>query len=129
MCALEAPLCGLRKKLFNSGWLGGMREQALSVSDDARAMTLPGHLWLAMIALLLLVVVSALAVVHSSYKSRQLFSELQQDKREAMRLEENWGRLLLEQSTWASHSRVERLAKSQLNMVAPESESIVVVTQ
>jgi cell division protein FtsL len=79
--------------------------------------------------LLLLVVASALGVIYSSYISRQLFSELQQGKRQAMRLEENWGRLLLEQSTWAAHARIERLAKSELNMIVPEPASIVVVKQ
>lgn len=76
---------------------------------------------------LLLLVVSALGVNYSSYKSRQLFSELQKMKRETIRLEEEWGRLLLEQSTWASHSRIEGLAKSKLNMVVPDPASIVLV--
>lgn len=78
---------------------------------------------------LLLVVVSALGVIYSSYKSRQLFSDLEQKKRQAMLLEENWGRLLLEQSTWASHARIERLAKSKLNMVVPAPSSMVVIKQ
>ena len=78
---------------------------------------------------LLLVVASALGVIYSSYKSRQLFSDLQQQKREAMRLEEEWGRLLLEQSTWATPARIERLAKSELNMVVPDPGTTVVVKQ
>ncbi|ARN76379.1 cell division protein FtsL [Oceanicoccus sagamiensis] len=76
---------------------------------------------------LLLVIASALGVIYSSYKSRQLFSDLQQQNREAVRLEEEWGRLLLEQSTWASHARVERMAKSELKMVVPAPETIIVV--
>lgn len=76
---------------------------------------------------LLLLVVSALGVNYSSYKNRQLFSELQKMKSETIRLEEEWGRLLLEQSTWASHSRIEGLAKSKLNMVVPDPVSIVLV--
>jgi len=80
-------------------------------------------------ALLLLVLVSAIAVVYSSYKSRQLFSELQQKSKAAMALEEQWGRLLLEKSTWASHDRIERLAKDQLRMRAPDPRAIVVLKQ
>lgn len=76
---------------------------------------------------LLLFVVSALSVNYSSYKSRQLFSELEKMKHEAILLEEEWGRLLLEQSTWASHSRIEGLAKSKLNMVVPDPAAIVLV--
>jgi cell division protein FtsL len=79
--------------------------------------------------LLVLVVVSALSVVYSTYKSRQLFSEFQQQKRQAMRLEEQWGRLLLERSTWASHERIDRLAKSKLKMIVPNSQTMVVVKQ
>lgn len=86
-------------------------------------------LWLINVFLLLSVIGSALGVIYSSYMSRQLFSELQQGKRQAMSLEENWGRLLLEQSTWASHSRVERLAKTKLNMKVPDPALIIVVTQ
>ena len=59
------------------------------------------RLFMVSLLVLLLVVASALGVIYSSYKSRQLFSDLQQQNREAMRLEEDWGRLLLEQSTWA----------------------------
>lgn len=76
---------------------------------------------------LLLVVASALGVIYSSYKSRQLFSDLQQQNRQAVQLEEDWGRLLLEQSTWASLARVEYLAQSELGMVAPAPEATIVV--
>lgn len=79
--------------------------------------------------ILSLVLVSSLGVIYSTFKSRQLFSEVQLQHRESMRLEEQWGRLLLEQSTWSSHSRVEGLAKQKLKMVAPDPAHIVVVRQ
>ncbi len=85
--------------------------------------------WLVCIVLWLMVVTTALAVVFSSYKARQLFSELQQLNKQTVQLEEQWGRLLLEQSTWASHSRIEELAKTRLNMRAPEPAAIVVIEQ
>ena len=78
---------------------------------------------------ILLLVISALGVIYSSYKSRQLFSQLQQHGRETLRLEEQWGRLLLEQSTWASHERIEGLAKSKLNMLAPTPDAMILVDQ
>jgi cell division protein FtsL len=86
-------------------------------------------LLIAVLLVLLLVIGSALGVIYSSYKSRQLFADLQRQNKETVRLEEEWGQLLLEQSTWASHERIEGLAKSQLNMVGPEPETIVVVKQ
>jgi cell division protein FtsL len=77
---------------------------------------------------LVLVVASALSVIYSSYKSRQSFSGLQLEIRQAMQLEEEWGRLLLEQSTWASHTRIERMAKEKLNMIVPDSTVLIVVS-
>jgi len=82
---------------------------------------------LMIMALLVLIVLSALAVIYSTYKSRQLFSALQQEYRHEVQLEERWGRLLLEQSTWASHVRVEQLAMSELKMKVPQPSSIRVV--
>ncbi len=79
--------------------------------------------------LLVTLLASSLGVIYSSYKSRQLFSALQQQKHQAMQLEEEWGRLLLERSTWASHERIERLAKSKLKMVVPEPAAIKVVKE
>lgn len=68
----------------------------------------------------LAVTLSALAVVGSQHSSRTLFVELQQLEREAGRLDTEWGRLQLEQSTWATHGRVERLARERLGMRLPD---------
>jgi cell division protein FtsL len=35
----------------------------------------------------------------------------------------------LEQSTWASHARIERLANTELKMVVPDPAMIVIVKQ
>lgn len=79
--------------------------------------------------LLVLVTASALGVVYSSYQSRQLFNALQQQYRESLSLDEEWGRLLLEQSTWAAHDRIGQLAIGKLGMVRAEAAAIVVVTE
>jgi cell division protein FtsL len=83
----------------------------------------PMMLWV----LLPLVLVSALGVIYSSYQSRQHFSALQQEHRKTIQLEEQWGRLLLEESTWAAHARIERLANTELNMSAPKVRNMAVV--
>lgn len=77
--------------------------------------------------LLVLVLVSASALVQSSHRSRKLFSELQDLRREAMQLDEEWGRLLLEQSTWASPDRVQGLAEDKLKMKAPDMREVKMV--
>ncbi len=75
----------------------------------------------------LVLVVSAVSVVYSSHQSRQLFNEWQMLQKEAYQLDEDWGRLLLEHSTWAAPDRIARLAAERLMMVAPAKESFQVV--
>ncbi|WP_372749500.1 cell division protein FtsL [Litorivivens sp.] len=77
--------------------------------------------------LIMLIVLSALSVVYSSHQSRQLFNEWQLLQKEAYRLDEDWGRLLLEHSTWAAHDRVERLASERLMMTPPVNEALQLV--
>lgn len=76
------------------------------------------------IALALLLVVCAIAVVSARHQARKLFVELQQAQAEARALDIEWGRLLLEQSTWAMHSRVEVVAQHQLHMIVPDASRI-----
>lgn len=82
---------------------------------------------LAVVVLAVLVMVSALSVVYVKYESRKLFIQLQalQSRRDQMNVE--WGRLQLEQSTWATHSRIERVARDRLGMVTPSPDSVVIV--
>lgn len=81
-----------------------------------------GVLWLA-------VMMSGIGVVYSTHLSRQLFSELEAKRRIASDLHVEWGQYLLEQSTWAAYSRVEKIAAERLNMQAPAHEKIVIVRQ
>ena len=78
-------------------------------------------------ALVVLVMCSALGVVYTKYESRKLFAQVEelQKKRDEMNVE--WGQLLLEQSTLASHSRVETLARTQLGMIMPPPGDVVIV--
>lgn len=81
-----------------------------------------------LVALLgLAIVVSATGVVYAKYASRRQFVELEslRTKRDAVDVE--WGRLQLEQSTWATHGRVERIAREKLNMRIPLVEEVKVI--
>ncbi|QIB67714.1 cell division protein FtsL [Kineobactrum salinum] len=82
-----------------------------------------------LVALLLLSLASALAVIRSSHHCRQLYAQLQQLEADQWYLHEDYGRLLLEQSTWASHYRVERVAKRELDMQPPPLQELKVVRQ
>ncbi|MBK9161671.1 MAG: cell division protein FtsL [Nitrosomonadales bacterium] len=74
--------------------------------------------------LLAVVVVCALSVVTSQHKARKLFIELQKEKERAEQMEVEWGQLQLEQSTWATPSRVEKIAARQLRMQLPQSGQV-----
>jgi cell division protein FtsL len=54
--------------------------------------------------------------------------ELERLKKEARALDEQWGQLQLEQSTWANPARVDTLARTRLGLVAPAQERIHVET-
>lgn len=68
------------------------------------------------VVLLLAVVASALYLVHMQYESRQLFVELDRAVTEARKLETEHDRLQVEKRAEATPLRVERLARSQLQM-------------
>lgn len=78
--------------------------------------------------LALLLVLCALALVTSQHKARKLFSELAQERDIARQVDEEWGQLQLEQSTWAMHARIERIASSRLQMRVPASAQTRVVS-
>ena len=76
---------------------------------------------------LALMLLSSFAVIHSSHACRKLYAELQTLESTQWHLQEEYGRLLLEQSTWASHYRVEKVARTDLGMVAPSLDKFRVI--
>lgn len=77
--------------------------------------------------LVFVVVGSALAVVYTKHESRKLFIELQVLKKEQDKMDIEWGRLQLEQSAWATHGRVEKIARKRLGMHMPSADEVVIV--
>jgi cell division protein FtsL len=77
--------------------------------------------------LLAALIACALAVVTSQHKARKLYVELQKEQTAAKRLDEEWGQLQLEQGTWATHGRIERIATRELNMRLPVAARVEVV--
>lgn len=72
--------------------------------------------------------VSSLAVVLVSHQCRQLYADLQVLESSHWFLQEDYGRLLLEQSVWGSHHRVEQVATGELDMHVPTLEQLRLVT-
>jgi cell division protein FtsL len=77
--------------------------------------------------LLLLALLSTFAVIHSTHACRAMYASLQELESSQWYLQEDYGRLLLEHSTWASHYRVEKVAAEELGMQPPGLAQLKVV--
>lgn len=83
---------------------------------------------LALLVLLAAVVVTALAVVHGRHLHRQLFVELTELESQRDELNIEFGRMQIEQATWADPNRIEQIARGPLGMKYPEAADLRVVT-
>lgn len=75
----------------------------------------------------LVCVLSALAIVYTKHESRKLFVELEGLTQERDELNIEWGQLQIEQSTWATHARIERVATDDLSLIRPDTTEIYVI--
>lgn len=66
--------------------------------------------------LLSLLVGCALSVVKSQYVARHLFIDLDALQQQARQLDIDWAQLQLDQSTLGKNSRIEQIARTDLNM-------------
>ena len=69
----------------------------------------------------------ALMLVTSQHQARKLYVELQKEQEQAKQLDIEWGQLQLEQSTWSTHSRIEKIASRNLNMRMPPTSRVQVI--
>ncbi len=72
-------------------------------------------------------IVTAIGVVNARHEHRQLFVQLTRLERARDELNVDFGRLQLEQATWAEANRIDQIARSKLGMKFPESADIVVI--
>ena len=82
---------------------------------------------LSMVVLVVFLLITSIALVYVKHKSRTLFTELETLKSQQHRLDESWGRLMLEQSVLLSHGMVEKVARRKLRMQIPESKQVIVI--
>jgi cell division protein FtsL len=75
------------------------------------------------------VVASGIWIVAMEHRSRQLFIETEALNRELDRLQTDWGRLQIEQGTYATHSRIEALVRQRLQLTVPSGDQLVVVVE
>lgn len=77
--------------------------------------------------LLFLVVLSSWSVVTAQYEARKRYSDLEKEQKLAQQLDIDYGRLLLEQSTWAAHARIEKAVTAKLDMHTPDPREVQVI--
>lgn len=72
-------------------------------------------------------IATALLIVRDRHEHRQAFVELSrlEKSRDALNIE--FGRLQLEQATWAESNRVDQVARTRLGMAFPRTEDVVVL--
>ena len=84
-----------------------------------------GSGWLTLV--FVLGVASALAVSYSAHWNRQLLNDLYDELSVRDKAQAEWGRLVLEQSTWTAHNRIETLASERLGMRIPDAGEVRMV--
>ena len=75
--------------------------------------------------LLVVAVVCALSIVTSQHRARKLFQTLEKEQERESQLDVEFGQLQLELSTWATSPRIEKIARENLKMHAPDSAKVV----
>jgi cell division protein FtsL len=83
--------------------------------------------WLGFAMLLVLLMVSALAVIDATHVSRRRLNALQQLEQQRNAMQDEYGRLLLEQSSLVSQGKIEDMAVSELGMETPDMSKVVVL--
>ena len=81
------------------------------------------------VALAVVCLACALALVTSQHRARRLFTQLTKEQETTKQIDVEWGQLQLEQSTWAMHARIERVASSHLQMGVPPASRVHLVRQ
>jgi len=77
--------------------------------------------------LVIATVISAIGVVHARHQHRELYVQLTRLERARDELNIEFGRLQLEQATWAESNRIDQVARNKLGMKFPGAGEIVVV--
>ncbi|WP_110668388.1 cell division protein FtsL [Salinicola halophilus] len=73
------------------------------------------------------ILASALAIISTSHLTRVQYARLQKLENQRDALQTEWGRLLLEESTWSSPARIESLSTERLEMRVPGVDEVKVI--
>ncbi|WNK21423.1 cell division protein FtsL [Halomonas piscis] len=90
-----------------------------------RACLSPGTLLVA--GLMAACLFSGLSVVVITHETRAQYARLQTLEQEKNQLNTEWGRLLLEDGTWSTPARIEKIATERLDMRIPDVHDVEVI--
>lgn len=107
--------------VWRNGWLTDEHRTSLTDFNYCGGLA---AVWQDPLLLLILVLLSALAVVLSTHRTRLLIVEREHLMLERDALDIEWRNLILEENALGDHSRVERIATEKLQMqrVSPAQE-------
>ena len=74
--------------------------------------------------LIVVVLVSAIGVITSQHQARKCLQALEQERDRSNNLEVEFGQLQLEMSSWAAHTRIEKIAREKLGMQPPDMKKV-----
>jgi cell division protein FtsL len=81
------------------------------------------------IVLIVGILISGVGIVHTKYQARRLFVELQVLQEDRDDLEIEWELLQLEESTLATESVVDQVARTRLDMIVPDPNLNVYISR
>ncbi|MDX1696522.1 MAG: cell division protein FtsL [Ketobacteraceae bacterium] len=106
-----------------------MATRSSSQSQSDKGFAGSTRAWVLVTMAAVFMMVSAFGVIYSTFQTRKLIAEFQYLQNQRNELQTEWGQLLLEQSTWGSFNRVERLASKKLKMHVPDPQQVVMISQ
>ena len=74
--------------------------------------------------LIIVLLVSAAGTISAQQQSRKRLQALEQERDRTQNLEVEFGQLQLEMSSWAAHTRIERIAREKLGMQPPDMKKV-----
>ncbi len=74
--------------------------------------------------LIVVVLVSAVGTIAAQHQARKRLQALEQERDRARNLEVEFGQLQLEMSSWAAHTRIEKIAREKLGMQPPDMKKV-----
>ncbi|MDR4516412.1 MAG: cell division protein FtsL [Nitrosomonas sp.] len=78
--------------------------------------------------LIVMFVICALALVTAQHETRKLNMALENENKITRKLEVEWGKLQLEQSTLIARQLIENSARKQLNMEVPSADHVQIIS-